>query len=116
MQKRRDNTHVCRPSSFACYEGKCLTFPGRPALFAWSIAAWEEGVSHDLRGLTSCEGVGRPEVWSVLVVARLSRSTARIPAHYSRPVDEQPLYEQVEGASNRYVCEGECAWFRVREA
>ncbi len=51
-------------------------------------AAREEGVSYNLRSLASCEGVGRSEVRPVLVVTRLGWCAARIPVHYSRPVDE----------------------------
>ena len=61
-----------------------------------SHTAREEGVSHDLGGLSSCECVGRSEVWPVLAVTRLAWAAARIAVHSSRPVDEQPLYEQVE--------------------
>src|SRR6187401_2683709 len=80
------------------------------------LATREEGVSHNLGGLTSCESVGWSEVRPVLVITWLCRGRAWIPVHYSWPVDQQPLHKDVEGASNRYICECKRSRCRVREA
>ena|SRR5687768_7841878 len=68
-----------------------------------SNAVREEGIGGDLGDLPPGGVVLPPEVWPVLYVAWLVRSTARVTRHHA-PIG-QTLHPLVEGAARRYVGE-----------
>ena len=59
------------------------------------LAARQEGISYDLACLPPCDVRERPEVWTVLSIAWLSRSTAWIPTH--EPTVSKAIDPDVEG-------------------
>src|SRR5262245_19638792 len=73
-------------------------------LFRW-IAAWEEGVRHNLGGLSPRGVVVGPEVWEVVGWhARFAGAAAWIARHNAARC--QALDEVVEGVGLRHILEG----------
>ena len=118
MDKEREGTRK-RPLSLVCTSSfRYFDLPSGTALAGLPLrclAVREEGVSNNLCSLSTCDVNTRPEVRSVLAIAWLSRSTARIATHYSECC--QALDVDIECLCRWYICVGlGTCWDRVVQA